>query len=303
MCSKNVNKNQKAIQCNQCDFWFHASCNGISKKEYESFVQEDDSVPWYCLPCQILNWAEIFPFGLLTQSELLELYGVDLPSQLTSLPQLETYSRLENLPHLNDFDLDENLVHTINSKYHKISELSRMSTNNTFSLFHVNIRSLSKHFDELQSLITSTKIPFDVIGISESKQLINQNFKINVNLEGYHLHSQPTKSSHGGVVMYINKHLDYTVRDGLSVIEDEYETLWIEIKTGSKAKNILCCCVYRHPNTDPKKFVDYMDNVFSKLSKGNKSVFLMGDFNVNLLSYETHSDTNDFLNILSKQSP
>ena len=88
-------------------------------------MQEDDSVPWYCLPCQILNWAEIFPFGLLTKSELLELYGVDLPSQLTSLPQLETYSGLENLPHLNDFDLDENLVHTINSKYHKISELSR----------------------------------------------------------------------------------------------------------------------------------------------------------------------------------
>ena len=131
-----------------------------------------------------------------------------------------------------------------------------MSTNNTFSLFHVNIRSLSKHFDELQSLITSTKIPFDVIGISESKQLINQNFKINVNLEGYHLHSQPTKSSHGGVVMYVNEHLDYTLRDDLSVIEDEYETLWIEIKTGSKAKIILCCCVYRHPNTDPKKFVD-----------------------------------------------
>ena len=171
-----------------------------------------------------------------------------------------------------------------------------LSTNNTFSLFNVNIRSLSKHFDELRSLITSTKIPFDVIRISESKRLINQNFKINVSLEGYHLHSQPTKSSHGGVVMYVNKHLDYTVRDDLSVIEDEYETLWIEIKTGSKAKNILCCCVYWHLNTDPKKFVDYMDNVFSKLSKANKSVFLMGDFNVNLLSYETHSDTNDFIN-------
>ena len=24
VCSKNVNKNQKAIQCNQCDFWSHA---------------------------------------------------------------------------------------------------------------------------------------------------------------------------------------------------------------------------------------------------------------------------------------
>ena len=96
--------------------------------------------------------------------------------------------------------------------------------------------------------------------------------------------------------MYVNKHLDYSPRDDVSVLEDEFETLWIEIKTGSKAKNILCCCVYRHPNTDTKRFIDYVDNVLLKLSKTNKLIYVMGDFNINLLSYEAHSETNEFIN-------
>ena len=52
----------------------------------------------------------------------------------------------------------------------------------------------------------------------------------------------------------------------------------------------------RHPNTDIKSFIKYMDNRLQKLEKSNKTVFVMGDFNVNLLSYDGHTDTNDFVN-------
>ena len=45
-----------------------------------------------------------------------------------------------------------------------------------------------------------------------------------------------------------------------------------------------------------KKFIDYIDNVLLKLSKMNKSIFVMGDFNINVLSYEAHSETNEFIN-------
>ena len=121
-------------------------------------------------------------------------------------------------------------------------------------------------------------------------------FPVNINMDGYQIYSQPTKSTHGGVVMYVNKKLDHVVREDISVLEDEYETLWIEIKTGAKAKNILCCCVYRHPNTDTKKFVEHMDDVLPKLEKSNKTIFLMGDFNINLFSYEHHTETNNFIN-------
>ena len=52
------------------------------------------------------------------------------------------------------------------------------------------------------------------------------------------IHTQLTKSSHGSIAMYLKKTLDYTIRDDLSVVSDEYETLWVEINTGSKAKSI-----------------------------------------------------------------
>ena len=35
-----------------------------------------------------------------------------------------------------------------------------------------------------------------------------------------------------------------------------------------------------------------------KISKENKLLFIMGDFNVNLLNYESHNDTNDFINTM-----
>ena len=56
----------------------------------------------------------------------------------------------------------------------------------------------------------------------------------------------------------------------LSVLDDDFESLWVEIKTGHKRKNILCCCTYRHPNTDVGKFTEYLESVLSKYDKSSK---------------------------------
>ena len=52
---------------------------------------------------------------------------------------------------------------------------------------------------------------------------------------------------------------------------------------------------YRHPNTDIEKFINYMDKVMTKIVRENKLVFCMGDFSVNLLNYNVHNPTNEFL--------
>ena len=87
------------------------------------------------------------------------------------------------------------------------------------------------------------------------------------------------------------------MRNDLSFLEDEFETLWIEIKN-TKDKNILCCCSYRHPDTDVKNIDGHIDQIMQKISKENKLLILMGDFNVNLLNYESHIDTDDFINAM-----
>ena len=55
--------------------------------------------------------SQIFPFYFLDKSDLLELNGIDLPSQLELLGSYELKSRSAKLPNLQHFDMDENLIH------------------------------------------------------------------------------------------------------------------------------------------------------------------------------------------------
>ena len=77
-----------------------------------------------------------------------------------------------------------------------------------------------------------------------------------------------------------------------SLKKDLFGTIWVEIK--QKKKNILCCSAYRHPNTDVDEFKDHLEKVFQKNSRENKLIYLMGDFNFDLLSYETDTGTANF---------
>ena len=65
-----------------------------------------------------------------------------------------------------------------------------------------------------------------------------------------------------------------------------------------KSRNIICCCAYRHPDTDASKFLEYMESIVSKFENKNKLIYIMRDFNLNLLNYESHSYTNDFINFM-----
>ena len=64
----------------------------------------------------------------------------------------------------------------------------------------------------------------------------------------------------------------------------------MEIKQ-KKSKNILCCCAYRHPDTDVVEFKDHLEKVFQVISKENKLIYLIGDCNFDLLNYETGTGT------------
>ena len=149
-----------------------------------------------------------------------------------------------------------------------------------FSVFHTNIRSLSKHHDTLHTQLSMINIPFDVIGISETKEQVDNEFITNVEVRGYSMYSQPSKSSCGGCAIYVNSQLDQEVRNNLSVLEEECETIWVEI-SNKKDKNLLCCCLHRHPSSDITKFIDYMTSILQKVQKKNRILFIMGDFSIN----------------------
>ena len=85
VCKKSVNKNQKAIFCSTCLNWIHGKCNGISVKEYEDLVNEDENIPWQCISRNIEGMASKLLLGYLSNMEINDLHGLDFPSQLKSL--------------------------------------------------------------------------------------------------------------------------------------------------------------------------------------------------------------------------
>ena len=85
--------------------------------------------------------------------------------------------------------------------------------------------------------LNALKCCFDIIGISETKEP-SDDFLNNVTLDGYDLHSKYSNSAAGGIAIYIRSNLDYIIRDDLSIVEDEFETLWVEIKN-NKSQNVL----------------------------------------------------------------
>ena len=47
---------------------------------------------------------------------------------------------------------------------------------------------------------------------------------------------------------------------------------------------------------------NYLNQLLKNISKEQKSIFLLGDFNVNLLNYNEHNQTNKFLDSLASNS-
>ena len=65
--------------------------------------------------------------------------------------------------------------------YFNVSEISKLKVGSQdLSLFHMNSRSLTSHSDELRSLISNLKIPFELIGVTETRQQKDTNFLTDV---------------------------------------------------------------------------------------------------------------------------
>jgi len=177
-----------------------------------------------------------------------------------------------------------------------------------FSLFCINCQSLNAHLDDLKSLlcnISSTEFHFDIIGLTEIFKIHDN---INYNIHGYHplqYNTRPQNSGgKGGVGIYINDNIYFNKRDDLSVfIPHVFESIFVEIKT--KAKEYVVIGIIYRPNTAPKADLDIFTHTLAELNdiiaSENKCLLLLGDFNIDLLKFETHSKTNNFINVMFSQ--
>ena len=70
-----------------------------------------------------------------------------------------------------------------------------------------------------------------------------------------------------------------------------------------KKSSIIVGTIYKHPSMDLTDFnSNYLNSLLEKISKEQKSVFLLGDFNNNLMNCNVRNPTNEFLDSLASNS-
>jgi hypothetical protein len=144
--------------------------------------------------------------------------------------------------------------------------------------------------------LSSINNKFSVIGISETWLQNNNN---SINLESYNfVHNCRQDRIGGGVGLYLDNSLNYKPRSDLSCDGLEcVESLFVEICM-PKRKGIIVGIVYRPPNQNANDFVQYINSIMTKISKENKYIYLMGDFNLNLMNHQSHQQTSEFLDVM-----
>ena len=168
-----------------------------------------------------------------------------------------------------------------------------MDAKNNLNFFHLNISSLPCHFLELHTLLATSEIEPDIIGITESRLKSNKNHLTNITLANYNIEYCPTDGANGGALLYIKEDIIYKKRNDLKIIKSKMlESIFIGIINPS-IKNLIVGCIYRHPCME---LIKYNNDFFTYicetlLREKSKDIVLMGDFNVDLLKYEDDANT------------
>ena len=199
----------------------------------------------------------------------------------------------------------DNAAQIASFHYYGINELNNVTRkyksdqHEIMSFLHMSISSLPFHFHELYALLSELNHSPDIIAISESRLKSSTQSIVKINLENCCLEHTPTESSNGGTLLYIKNDISYKLRNYLKICKPkELESIFIEI-INKTSKNIIVGCICKHPTLSISEFNGaYIKDLLVKANSEKKEIMLMGDFNINLLNYESNESVADFLDTM-----
>ena len=219
---------------------------------------------------------------------------------------------LERLPSLYDIDIfslnsvnnkfydtDFSAIYPIHCKYYSLYSFSQLNnqlneqlSHHQMSFFHNNVSSLKGNLENFQThLLDELNFHFSVIGVTETKIKNVNSIDFNPEIPGYTFEYVLTPLSAGGVGMYIDSELRYTVLEKSS--NKAFQALWVEIRQTNVA-NIICGVLY-HQHNSPEQFLRYFEETAENLVATGKPVYVMTDTNINLLHFNSCNYAQDFL--------
>ena len=120
---------------------------------------------------------------------------------------------------------------------------------------HLNIRSLSKHLDELCHLLDSFPFQLDLFAFSETWITPPSRHKqLQVQISSYNIITDNrTFSTGGGVALYLKSNFEYHLRNDLKLAG--VENIWVD------TQDLLIGVIYNPPSRSQRDFIDQFENV------------------------------------------
>jgi len=251
---------------------------------------------WICIKCINSNIS----FSNLDDKHFyITLNGIDSDNDLSNISFTLNPSDkkiTENISKIIIENTDPNNKNTHFCKYYETKDFinSNFEHESNFSTLHLNIASLQFHHEELKILLEMLDFQFDSIMITETKiQKDIPPFK-DINIPNYHIFHTPTEAQKGGTLIYISNKLISKPRKDLEFYQaKDVESTFAEIIIPN-GKNIIIGCIYKHHTIEIEDFEKLFLPKLKKANKEKKPVIIAGDFNIDLLKLNTHSQTNNY---------
>ena len=241
------------------------------------------------------------PFNGISDNDLLEILNFSFYSESqNSLPYFDPRSSSDSLT--DSIDPDNGLATDFLNRdvscnyYDSTDSLMFIEPHDSnFQLLKIvsqNIRSVQKNIEEFLNDVAHMKI--DVFALSETRMYddLEQLYR---GFDNY-VSVFKNRSRHGGGVGFlVRRHICFELVESLSFIDDNIECIFI--KFVYRNSKYLVGNVYRPPRGNFGIFLDTISRIFEtcNLNFSDSKLFLVGDFNLNLLKYETNQSVQRFV--------
>ena len=169
-------------------------------------------------------------------------------------------------------------------------------------MLHLNIRSMQKNVDRLCNLLMTFKFEFKVICISEtwcSANSMNRNlFKLPQCKSIYEVR----KTDKGvGIAIFLHESLTFTNGHNFNVSNADIEALCVEV-INKKPENILINTQCRQQAGNFNDLEPSLNKFLDKSKTTDKTFFLVGDLNLNLIDYQSNEKVRSLVNLIFQNS-
>lgn len=175
------------------------------------------------------------------------------------------------------------------------STILKNSVSNDFKIFHMNIRSINKNFDEFKILVEQLESKFDMYVLSETWQIHDPTL---FNIDGYTLiYNSGDFNQNDGVVVFIRNSIKFK-----SNIVNIGHFKSIEISCKINNKTYLVTALYRPPSNTKREIQDFNNNLKNYLKSLKNYLdfhLVVGDINIDIT--DNRDVINDYLNLLGEE--